>query len=549
VRLSPPATDAAKFRLLRFYALATLPVLVAVLIALFILQRQEEKFFAQVQDEQAQFFKSAQAELARQNDAAARSSLLAVHEAGHLNLTRIVANTMWETDFAPLVRAAQALPVEPCRRSGAKAGDGTDAARRACVADLGKRIRALPGFVALDRKAYAAMHASTVFKIKVFDLRGVTVYSSEHAQIGEDAAGNAGWRSAAAGRPAGELTHRDRFSAFEGVVENRDLISTYVPVRSGPDNEVVGVFELYSDVTPFLGLIQANSKAIAGSIAATDLAASKASQQNLEKVIDSSNRFLLLVGGLLLLLYGTSLLIVRAGQRIIDRQRLAQEEAAAREQLWHREKMAALSTMAANVSHEVGNPLTVIACIAQMLPDDRGAAGDPGGGLPAKILEQTNRIAKMMRRISDFATARSESTEWIEINPMLAAVCEFQSFDLRYGRTAIEFSPGEGLPACELVPDCLNEVMMNLLQACAALRAAGEPERTIRVSTRARDGQVCIEVGRHASATGERLSIDAVSTDRRFETVRRRVDDMGARLEIESTQIRIVLPSKPDAPA
>ena len=117
------------------------------------------------------------------------------------------------------------------------------------------------------------------------------------------------------------------------------------------------------------------------------------------------------MGGLLALLYGVSLLIVRHGQRIIDAQRVAQQQAAQRERLWHREKMAALATMAANVAHEVGNPLAIVAGVASTLPDTPELQE-----ARAQILAQTQRIAVMTRQISAFASARSEGPEWLDVN-------------------------------------------------------------------------------------------------------------------------------------
>jgi signal transduction histidine kinase len=529
---------------MRFYTTTTLFVFAAVCIALFVLQRMEKDFFEQSQTELARFFAKAQADLARRNEQAALGSLLAVHEASHLNLTRLVANTMWDSDIAPLVARAQRLPVEACRALPSRGGYETEqsAARRDCFTQLGRGIRALPGFDTLDRKAYAAMRASTVFKMKVFDLRGITVYSSEHAQVGEDASANMGWKSAVGGRAATELTHRDRFSAFERVVENRDLISSYVPVRASDDGPVVGVFELYSDVTPFLQQIQDASKALSDNIAANQASLATSADANLRQVSANSNQFLLVVGGLLALLYVASLLIVRIGQQIIDRQARAQAQAAAREQLWHREKMAALSTMAASVSHEVGNPLTVISCIAQMLPDNDGPDGESPAQLSRRILEQTNRIAGMMRKITAFAAARSEVAEWIEINPVIEAVCDFHSFDRRFRRKPIEFIAGAELPACELVPDHLNEVMMNLLQACADVAEPAGAERTIRVTTAAAEHGVRIDVDCYCPASGAALPIDYVTANARFELIRRRLDDMQARVELSATRIRIELP-------
>jgi signal transduction histidine kinase len=534
--------QAGGFRLMRYFTLTTLAAFAAVALALYFLQRMEETFFEQVQREQGAFFAQAQTELARQHADAARASLLAVHEAGHVNLTRLVANMLWNSDFAPLVAGAQRLSAARCR--ALPAGGGSNAAappnlRRACFAQLGQQIMALPGFRALDAKAYAAMQASTVFKIKVFDLRGIAVYSSEHGQIGEDAAANQGWKSAAAGRPASELTHRDRFSAFEGVVENRDLISTYVPVRAAQRDEVVGVFEIYSDVTPFLGQIKAASKELAALTAANEARVAHTARANQEKVNSSSDRFLAIVGGLLALLYAASLLIVRNGQRIIDKQQLAQQQSALREQLWHREKMAALAAMAANVSHEVGNPLAIITGLAEELGGP-APPGDTVAGASKSILEQAWRIAKMMRQIADFATARSEAPEWVDVNSMLKAVCDFLGFDRRFRGTPIEFLPAGQLPARMLVPDHLNEVMMNLLQTCVDGVAERAPCARIWVETEARGDAVEIRLGCDAA------SADApamrIFPGAHFELVRRRVAAMGGHLSSTASTVTITLP-------
>jgi diguanylate cyclase (GGDEF)-like protein/PAS domain S-box-containing protein len=54
------------------------------------------------------------------------------------------------------------------------------------------------------------------------------------------------------GQASSELVHRNRFSAFEGEVEDRDLIETYVPRFDHGDGKVVGVFEIYGDATAVL---------------------------------------------------------------------------------------------------------------------------------------------------------------------------------------------------------------------------------------------------------------------------------------------------------
>jgi len=94
-----------------------------------------------------------------------------------------------------------------------------------------------------------------VLKIKIYDLNGLTVFSSDPTQIGQNSSGNAGFRAARNGTVASELTHRDRFSAFEQQVEDRDVLSSYIPIRLKND-EIRGVFEIYYDVTHLLARIK-----------------------------------------------------------------------------------------------------------------------------------------------------------------------------------------------------------------------------------------------------------------------------------------------------
>lgn len=151
-----------------------------------------------------------------------RDAIQASGEAGNAALTRVFVNESWG-------EISRLLPPP-----------GADA----------NAVKTNPNIHQIDEKVRRFAMYTDVVKVKLYNIKGLTVYSSEAAQIGEDKSTNPGFQAAARGSLASELTTRGKFSAFDAEIYNRDLISTYAPIREG--YQVVAVAEIYSDRTASL---------------------------------------------------------------------------------------------------------------------------------------------------------------------------------------------------------------------------------------------------------------------------------------------------------
>jgi signal transduction histidine kinase len=284
------------------------------------------------------------------------SNLFEIAESKNVALTQAFSNSLWP-QFAPFVASASQLNPD--------------------------ELRAHPEIAKLRQAVLAEMKDLTVVKVKVYNLDGLTVFSTEAKQIGEDKSQNAGFLAARTGQVASELTHRDTFSAFEGVIENRDLFSSYIPIRpGGSTGPVEAVFEVYDDVTPLV------------------------------RRLDEAQRNVIIGVTLILLsLYLILFIIVRHADQIIQRQynelqRSGEALAQAHDRTLEASRLK--TQLLANVGHDLRTPLNAILGYSEMLQEGvYGVLSTQQRGATAEIIDSTGQLLNFVNNLLDQAQIES----------------------------------------------------------------------------------------------------------------------------------------------
>ncbi|MCE5243307.1 MAG: response regulator [Syntrophobacteraceae bacterium] len=138
--------------------------------------------------------------------------------------------------------------------------------------------------------------------------------------------------------------------------------------------------------------------------------------------------------------------------------------------LLQREKLNTLGIIAAEVAHEIRNPLVCIGGFARRLLNRFPEAAET-----RIILRESERLEKMLGRIRTYLTPVEFSRREFSINEVLVECVELLALHAKAHGVTFRMELNENLPTVFLDPDIIAQVGINLIRnALSSMKKAGE---------------------------------------------------------------------------
>lgn len=340
---------------------------------------------------------------------------------------------------------------------------------------------------AITRAVEAATAGLPVLKVKIYNLEGLTVYSSYPAEIGEYKTNNPGiFAAARGGHPASKLTFRNSISSFEQTVQEWDLVESYLPIRQG-DGPVEGVLELYTDVTPLMASMRQSATnlmlgffPVFGLLYGVLFLIVRRAEQTIKQ------QYTAIAEKNLALSQAREKLERRVAERtrkltaeINQRKQMQDEIQQQRNELAHVGRVSMIGEMATSLAHELNQPLTVISgCVQFCLNSLRCGAVSQEKFCDSmtQAVEQADRATKIVRRVRDFVHKGQPKREQIDFNDAIRAIAPLLRSDAREHGVEVELDLAETMLPVKADPIELQQVVLNLahngIEAMAKTEAA-----------------------------------------------------------------------------
>lgn len=172
------------------------------------------------------------------------------------------------------------------------------------------------------------------------------------------------------------------------------------------------------------------------------------------------------------------------------------------QQLVRSQRMESIGTLAAGIAHEVGNPLTAISSLVQVL---QRTVQEPFATEKLGLINsQINRIAKIIRDLVDFSRPSTHVSKPTDLNQILNDALNIVKYGKKVKDVTFSLDLDGQLPTVRIVPDQIVQVFINVLMN--AVDALDGKPGTITVSSRSTDSVIDVAV----SDTGKGIPVAEV---------------------------------------
>ena len=189
----------------------------------------------------------------------------------------------------------------------------------------------------------------------------------------------------------------------------------------------------------------------------------------------------------------------RMAERIIDAERLQEKEEELRTKMTHMTRVAIVGEMAANIAHELNQPLTAITSYAEASRRILGRKKKDLGKLDEAltwIAEEALRAGEIIRHLRELVRARQSHREIQHLNALIGSIEHLAVLYARLHNAQVDFELSPDLPPVSVDGVQIQQVILNLIRngIDSASRRESEGTQVMVRTRRLGGGEVLVSV-------------------------------------------------------